>query len=162
MPVSPHLAFVVAFVVAVSACMTTGPSCGPSEAIVERVVDGDTIVVAGARWIRYLGVDAPEATGGHHDCYGSQATQFNADRVLGKSVALDYRARCQDDYGRTLAYVTVLGQDLSRVLVERGYACALHIPPDGDDRADEFAALEAAARSAGRGLWSACDPIPCN
>jgi len=48
------------------------------------------------------------------------------------------------------------------LLVERGYACVLHIPPDGDDRAAEFTALEAAARAAHRGLWGACDPIPCN
>jgi micrococcal nuclease len=69
--------------------------------------------------------------------------------------------QCQDTFGRTLAYVAVDGQDVNKLLVERGYACVLHIPPDGDSRAAEFEALETAARTARRGLWGACDPIPC-
>ena len=137
------------------------PRCGPSAAVIDRVIDGDTIVAGGVK-IRYLLVNAPETTDGHADCYGSNAAQFNADLVLGKTVELDYDSGCQDRYGRTLAYVSVGGQDVNRLLVERGYACVLHIPPDGDDRADEFTAAQATARAARRGLWGACDPIPCN
>jgi micrococcal nuclease len=137
------------------------PACGSGQATVERVIDGDTIVVTGGVRVRYLLADAPEiASGG--DCYGANAAQFNADLVLGRRVELGYDTACQDMFGRTLAYVTVDGQDVSRLLVERGYACVLHIPPDGDARADEFRALEAAARAARRGLWGACDPVPCH
>lgn len=157
--VSCVAAFVASFV-ALAAC--GGPSCGPSEATVERVIDGDTIVVSGDVTIRYLLVDAPEITGGRSDCYGANAAQFNTDLVLGKAVQLGYDAACQDRFGRTLAYVTVDGQDVNRLLVERGYACVLHVPPDGDARASEFEALEMTARAARRGLWGACDPIPCN
>jgi micrococcal nuclease len=139
-----------------------GDSCGAREASVERVIDGDTIVVSGAVKIRYLLVNAPEITNGYDDCYGANAAQFNTDLVLGKTVQLAYDTECQDMFGRTLAYVTVDGQDVNRLLIERGYACVLHIPPDGDARASEFEAVEAAARTAGRGLWGACDPIPCN
>jgi micrococcal nuclease len=145
-----------------AACGDGGSPCGPHEAIVERVIDGDTIALPGDIRIRYLLVNAPETTNGHADCYGAHAAQFNTDLVLGKTVQLDYDARCQDMFGRTLAYVTVDGQDVNRVLIERGYACVLHIPPDGDARADEFKALEIAAKAAQRGLWGACDPIPCN
>lgn len=137
------------------------PGCGPREAVVDRVIDGDTIVAGGVK-VRYLLVNAPETTGGHADCYGANAAQFNTDLVLGKTVQLDYDVACQDMFGRTLAYVTVAGQDVSRLLIERGYACVLHIPPDGDARADELLAVQAAARTARRGLWGACDPIPCN
>lgn len=137
------------------------PVCGPREAVVDRVIDGDTIIAGGVT-IRYLLVNAPEVTGGHADCYGANAARFNTDLVLGKTVQLDYDVVCQDMFGRTLAYVTVDGQDVSRLLLERGYACVLHIPPDGDARADELTAVQAAARSARRGLWGACDPIPCN
>jgi micrococcal nuclease len=137
------------------------PACGPREAVVDRVIDGDTIVAGGVT-IRYLLVDAPEATGGRADCYGGNAAQFNADLVLGKTVELDYDVSCRDRFGRTLAYVTVGGRDVNRLLIERGYACVLHIPPDGDDRAGELEAVQAAARSARRGLWGACAPIPCN
>jgi micrococcal nuclease len=140
---------------------TGEPPCGPLEATVDRVIDGDTIVAGGAR-IRYLLVDAPEATTSPAACYGANAAQFNADLVLGKTVRLTYDTVCQDGFGRTLAYVTASGQDVSRLLIERGFACVLHIPPDGDARADEFEAVQAEARRARRGLWGACEPIPCN
>jgi micrococcal nuclease len=142
-------------------CHADGAACGPSEAIVERVIDGDTIVVTGDLKVRYLLVDAPEITDGRHDCYGANAAQFNSDLVLGKPVALDYDTVCDDRFGRTLAYVRVGGADVSRLLLERGYACVLHIPPDGDARAAELGAVEAAAKRERRGLWGACDPIPC-
>lgn len=145
-----------------AACNTPGSECGARDATVLRVIDGDTIVLPGDIRVRYLLVNAPETTNGHDDCYGANASQFNTDLVLGKTVRLDYGSQCQDPFGRTLAYVTVDGQDVNRLMIERGYACVLHIPPDGDARADEFQALEAAARAARRGLWGACDPIPCN
>jgi micrococcal nuclease len=155
------VALMVSGIAVPAGCTDRGAACGMQQATVERVIDGDTIVVSGGVRIRYLLVDAPETTNGHDDCYGSNAAQFNADLVLGKTVQLDHDVECQDSFGRTLAYVTVDGQDVNRLLVERGYACVLHIPPDGDARAAEFQGLESAARIARRGLWGACDPIPC-
>jgi micrococcal nuclease len=164
--VATRLAIIGAGVGALGACSDAAPGgyarCGPREAIVERVIDGDTIVLPGDVRIRYLLVNAPETTGGRDDCYGARAAQFNADLVLGKTVQLTYDAACQDLFGRTLAYVTVDGEDVNQLLIERGYACVLHIPPDGDARAAELKALQTAARAARRGLWAACDPIPCN
>lgn len=136
------------------------PSCGPHDAVVDRVIDGDTIV-AGGLTVRYLLVDTPEITGDHPGCYGEAAARFNADLVLGKTVELDHDAACEDRFGRTLAYVRAGGRDVNRLLVERGYACVLHIPPAGDARAAEFQAAEAAASRARLGLWGACDPVPC-
>jgi micrococcal nuclease len=147
---------------ALAACSEPGnPSCGPRTAHVERVIDGDTIVVAGDLHIRYLLVDAPEISDGHAACYGDRAARLNADLVLGRTVDLSYEPACEDRFGRTLAYVTVDGVDVNRLLVERGYACVLHIPPDGDARAGELEAVQATARAARRGLWGACDPAPC-
>ena len=152
----------VALVMALAACSNSGSDCGPTEAKVARVVDGDTIELEGGTKIRYLMVNTPETTGGKNDCYGQNAVTFNTDLVLGKTVSLRYDVECTDRYDRTLAYVTVGGQEVNTLLVERGFACVLHIPPNGDDRADEFAGLQAAAKAAKRGLWGACDPIPCN
>lgn len=148
---------------ALGACEGGGGSrCGPTEAEVARVIDGDTIELAGGERVRYLMVNTPETTGGKDECYGANAVTFNTDLVLGKTVALRHDAECEDAFGRTLAYVTVNGQEVNTLMIERGYACVLHIPPNGDDRAGEFDALEDAARAARRGLWGACDPIPCN
>jgi micrococcal nuclease len=166
MPVAAHRRLwpvgSLAALAALAACSDSGASCGPGEAMVERVIDGDTILLAGDLKVRYLLVDAPETTNGRTDCYGANAARFNADLVLGKTVQLTYDVQCQDRFGRALAYVTLVGQDVNRLLIERGYACLLHIPPDGDARAEELAAVQAEARAAGRGLWSACDPIPCH
>jgi micrococcal nuclease len=130
--------------------------------MVTRVIDGDTIELAGGTKIRYLLVNASEITNGHNDCFGSNAAQFNSDLVLGKTVQLSYDVECTDRFGRTLAYVSVGGQEVNSLMIQRGYACVLHIPPDGDARAQEFKALEAEAKAAMRGLWGVCNPIPCN
>lgn len=140
----------------------SGSSCGPSSGTVTRVIDGDTIELESGVKIRYLMVNAPETTNGHNDCYGQNAATFNSDLVKGKTVDLSYDVQCEDMYGRTLAYVSVGGQEVNSLMLERGYACLLHIPPDGDDRLDEFKAIESAAKAANRGLWGACNPIPCN
>lgn len=126
--------------------------CGASEGEVARVIDGDTVVLSDGRTVRYLLVDAPEADA----CFGATATRANSALVLGQRVALAYDEVCADRYGRTLAYVQVGAVDASRWLIERGYGCVLYIPPDGSERVDELRAVEAEARAAGRGAWSAC------
>jgi micrococcal nuclease len=154
----------LAIVVATAAACGGSKSsdCGPSEGVVMRVIDGDTVVLESGVKIRYLMMNAPETTNGHNDCYGSNATTFNSDLVLNKTVQLAYDVQCEDMFGRTLAYISVDGMEVNSLMVERGFACVLHIPPNGNDRADEFNALQAAAKAANRGLWGACDPIPCN
>lgn len=140
-----------------------GSVCGPTSGTVARIIDGDTIELATGERLRYLLVDTPESTGGATDCYGAQARTFNTDLVSGKTVTIAYdEAACTDRFGRTLAYVTVDGQEVNRVLVERGYACVLHIPPAGDDRVEEFEDLELRARTQGRGMWSACAVVTCD
>ncbi|MDX2088554.1 MAG: thermonuclease family protein [Kofleriaceae bacterium] len=145
-----------------AACGEPTSPCGPTSAVVARVVDGDTIDLESGERIRYLMVNTPETTGGKNECYGANAVQFNKDLVEGKAIELEYDEKCTDRFDRTLAYVRVNGQEVNTLMLERGYACLLHIPPNGDDRADEFEALEDAAKAAKRGLWGTCDPIPCN
>jgi len=139
-------------------------------ATVTRVVDGDTIHVSSRGFdttVRLLGIDTPETKRPETvvECGGPAASR-RAEHLLrpGQPVTLvtDPTQATRDRFGRLLAYVSIQGREVNRLLVERGYACVLHIPPDGDARADEFTALETAAKAARRGLWGACDPIPCN
>ena len=139
-----------------------GPNCGPSEATVTSVVDGDTIELDSGERVRYLMIDTPESTGGATDCFGQNARQFNSDLVLGKRVSLDYDQECEDQFGRLLAYVSVDGVEVNSLMVERGYACVLHIPPNGTARVDEFNLLEAVARTEGRGMWGLCQEVTCD
>ncbi|NJK30966.1 MAG: thermonuclease [Deltaproteobacteria bacterium] len=149
------------FVLACDPSSDPGSQCGPSTAIVTAVVDGDTIDLDSGERVRYLMIDAPESTT-EVECWGNEAKQANADLVAGQRVELRYDRECEDDYGRLLAYVLLEGKEINRVLVERGHACVLHIPPNGDDVASEYESLEYAAEMLGKGLWAACDPNPCN
>lgn len=143
------------------ACAPSGPEqCGPSEAVVKRVIDGDTIELASGERIRYLMIDTPESTT-EHECWGEESKLANRDLVEGRTIKLRYDLQCEDDYGRLLAYVELSGQEINRVMVERGHACVLEIPPNGEAVADEYRDLEYAAEQLGKGLWAVCDPIPC-
>lgn len=139
----------------------SGTSCGPSRERVTRVIDGDTVVLSSGERVRYLLVDTPEITNGKNECFGNEASDFNRALVLGRDVELRYDQECRDRYGRLLAYVSVAEGEVDSLLVERGFACVLHIPPNGRDRVSEFEALEARAKAEGRGLWGACSPAPC-
>ena len=143
-------------VAAALGCGSGTPPCGPSHGVVAEAIDGDTIVLASGEHVRYLLVNTPETTSGKLDCYGPEATDFNRALVTGKEVALTYDTECKDRYGRLLAYVTVDGRDVNALLVERGYACVLFIPPDGQARKAQFDALAAQAKTDKRGLWGAC------
>jgi micrococcal nuclease len=145
-----------------SACGNGGSECGPTKGVVAQVIDGDTIDLASGERIRYLMIDTPEITGATNDCFGIEARDFNRDLVLGKEIELEYDVECTDRFGRLLAYVSVDGREINSLLVERGYACALYIPPNGEDRRTEFENLEAAAMAGNRGMWGACMEVACN
>lgn len=138
-----------------------GGRCGPAAGRVADVIDGDTIRLESGERIRYLLVDTPEDTT-EVECFGPEATRFNADLVGGAAIDLTYDQECTDDYDRVLAYVAVEGREVNSLLVERGFGCALYIPPNGDDRREEFESLEAEARADRRGLWAACPENPCD
>ena len=152
-----------------TACETEEPpDCGPTEAKVVRVIDGDTIEIDatdpdGAPYhVRYLLVDTPE-TFGTVECYGPEAKEFNRSVVEGKTVQLSYDEECTDRYGRLLAYIDLDGRSINELLVERGFACVLHIPPNGADRVDEYRAIEDQAQAGLVGLWGECVGVeaPC-
>lgn len=129
-------------------------------ATVARVIDGDTIELTDGRRVRYLMIDTPESTT-EVECYGPEAKDFNVALVDGKSITMTFDVEREDQFGRLLAYVSVDGVEINPVIIERGYGCVLHIPPNGDDRVAEFDELELRARTLGRGLWTACTPRPC-
>jgi micrococcal nuclease len=165
---------VVAALVALAApaggCGRASPAAGPPapgvalpagvDTTVQRVVDGDTIVVAGGHRVRLIGLDTPETKDPRKpvQCYGKEASAFLTS-VLPKGIGVrlvgDVEAR--DVYDRTLAYAYRLpdGMFVNAELVRRGYAHVLTIPPNVA-HTDELVALAGEARQAKRGLWSVC------
>lgn len=130
---------------------------------VVRVIDGDTIVarVNGTEErIRLIGVDTPETKDPRKpvQCFGEEASRFTSQMLApGTTIRLERDVEERDNYDRLLAYVYRLDDDvfINRELVAQGYAQPLTIAPNVTF-ADEFTALAAEARDAGRGLWGAC------
>ena len=150
----------LALVCVLAGCPDSGDRCGPASGTVARVLDGDTIELESGEKIRYLMIDTPEV-GNNLECYGEEAKQLNSELVAGKEVNLQYDVECTDRFDRLLAYVSVGDREINSLMVERGYACVLHISPNGDERKNEFDSLESLARQADRGLWGACATKPC-
>ena len=140
------------------AASSEGPPAG-SPGRVTRLVDGDTLWVSGVK-VRLIGMDTPEThrPGTPVQCFGQAASRRMAALLpVGTRVRLVYDLGRLDRYGRTLAYVYRVADGLfvNAQLVREGYAKALTIPPDTAHHS-EFEALEAQARRAGLGRWSAC------
>ena len=72
-----------------------------TQARVVRVIDGDTIVLAGGERVRLIGVDAPEL--GRPGA--NEATQFTREKVEGRTVWLEPDGADRDRHGRLRRYV---------------------------------------------------------
>jgi micrococcal nuclease len=120
---------------------------------VTKHTDGDTLWLSGIGKVRLIGVDTPEVYGGV-ECYGREASAFVERTVpLGSEVRYRLGVEERDRYGRALAYVWLRdGRFLNRLLVARGYAQPLTVPPNVEYE-DLFVQAAARAREAGRGLW---------
>ncbi len=128
------------------------------EARVERVVDGDTLVVRiGDReeTVRLIGIDTPEAS--PPECGNRAATRALTDLADGRYVELvtDSSQDERDRYGRLLRYVEVNDQDAGEEVLRRGWA-RVYVYADEFARVDDYRAAARAAGRAGRGLSSVC------
>ena len=127
-----------------------------SAQLVTRVVDGDTIVVAGVGTIRLIGVDTPETVDPRRPVqyFGKQASEFTRRMAQDKVVRLEFDAQRKDKYQRTLAYAFFPdGTFLNAEIVKQGYGHAYVKYPF--KYLDQFRGYEQEAREAGRGLWGA-------
>ena len=122
--------------------------------LVERVVDGDTIIVQGIGRVRLIGVDTPETVHPNRpvEFFGKEASAFTRRMLEGKRVRLEYDQERQDRYGRTLAYVYLAdGTFANAEIIRRGYGHAYTRFPFR--HMESFRQFEREARSNRRGLW---------
>lgn len=131
-----------------------------ANAVVTRVVDGDTIEVryrGRTITVRLIGIDTPEtvAPGQPVECYGPAASAFTERELEGRRVRLEFDVERIDRYGRTLAYVWRGGELFNETLVRRGYAVVTTYPPNVR-YVERFLAAQRAARSHERGVWGVC------
>ena len=147
--------FWVALVIGPQAWGADRPDDAPEGATrhqVERVTDGDTIVLDNGARVRLHAIDAPE----RDQPFGSQATAA-LDYMVGGSV---YVVEVDTDrYGRTVGqlYHAKEGYDINASMVCAGLAWWYErYAKDSELLRD----CELDARGAGKGLWSDPEPVP--
>jgi micrococcal nuclease len=135
----------------------------PPNAVVELVVDGDTIDVTidgDTERVRLIGIDTPETKKPDTpvECFGPEATAFTQSLLTpGTPVRLERDVVGRDDYGRLLAYVYRTSDSIlvNYEIVRQGYATPLTIAPNSA-YADRFVEAARAAERDDAGLWSSC------
>jgi len=101
--------------------------------VVERIIDGDTIVVENNTHVRLLGINTPEKG----EFYYSGAKEFLEELIFNKTVKLEYGREKYDKYDRTLAYVFLENKNINLKLVEKGFA-NFYFPSGKDKYYDYF------------------------
>jgi micrococcal nuclease len=123
---------------------------------VDRVIDGDTLVLEGEQHVRLLGIQAPERARKERpaDPFAKKSKHALVQMVEGQPLRLVFDQTKKDRYGRWLAHLyTSSGQWVQGELVRHGMARIYSFP---DNRANVHALLEleVEARNARLGLWS--------
>lgn len=143
------------------------------KAVVERVVDGDTVCVVldgqeQETKVRLIGVNTPESVSSNEtkNCEeGKQASEYTKSILSpGKVVYLEYDKEQTDKYDRTLAYIwlqdgveTTSTEDIRKYmfnvkLLLDGQAEAMTVAPNNKYE-KEFKAFEQEAKNSQTGFW---------
>ncbi len=137
-------------------CGSSGDS-EPTNAVVARAGDGDTLDLRSGERVRLVQIDAPEL--GEGECYAraalrelEQLAPSGAEVELERDSSLDN----VDRFGRTLRYVHIEDTIVNVELVRRGAATPYFFRGERGRYADELLDAVADARSEGRGVWAAC------
>lgn len=116
---------------------------------IERVADGDTVLLTNGQKVRYIGIDTPERGKPYYD----EATETNRSLAEGKTVRLELDKRETDRYGRTLAYIYVGDTFVNAEIIGKGYARSYSYLPNMKYN-DVFAKAERNAKKKGFGIWA--------
>ena len=136
---------------------------------VERVVDGDTLLLTNGEKVRLIGIDAPESKPNPRAekqaamegkdlkniiLMGEEATKFVRSFVKpGDEVRIEFDVEKRDRYGRLLGYIYLPdGRMINEEIVRAGYASLLTHPPNVKYQ-NRFLRAYKEARENRRGLW---------
>lgn len=131
-------------------------------AVVQSVVDGDTLVLENGDVVRLVGIQTPELSHGRVGATDQPMAMAAKDALgqiaLGKKIRLELSGRRRDRYGRLLAHLFVADEEgdggwIQGQLLARGLA---HVYSFADNRARiaKMLVLERIARAEKRGIWA--------
>ncbi len=135
------------------------PVTTPGTYRVQRVIDGDTLLLDGGTRVRLIGIDAPETTSADRrpGPPALEAAEFARRAVEGRDVRVELDRERLDRYGRTLAYVYADAVLLNEEIIRAGFSRAETRFPFRTDMQRRFRSAESEARAAGRGMWLRVD-----
>ena len=123
---------------------------------VVKVADGDTFTIETGEKVRLIGVDTPESvspSAAKNVPFGKEVSEYVKEQLLDKQVRLEFDTQRADRYGRLLAYVYLEdGTFLNELLVEKGYARVMTVPPNVAYQ-EVFLKAEEGAKESGTGVW---------
>lgn len=115
---------------------------------VSEVIDGDTIKLSNNKFVRLIGINAPEVD---EPCY-KEAREKLIKLVKGKTVRLESDVKNKDSYGRLLRYVYVDNLFVNSEMIRLGYAKVDEFKPN-IRYSSLFLEMEDKARRANRCIW---------
>jgi len=123
---------------------------------IERVIDGDTFLLASNARVRLIGVDTPETVKHNHpvEPWGPEATAFTKQFLAGGQVRLQFDRERVDHYGRFLAYAWVEDRMLNEELIREGLGTAQTGFPYSAAMKTRFRRAQEEAQEARRAIWS--------
>ena len=124
--------------------------------IVQRVVDGDTLLLSNGTRVRLFGVDTLETKHPTKPIHplGVLAAHFTRKHVEGKEVRLQFDRERRDQYNRVLAYVFIDDWFLNEELIRNGYSKAEVHFPYSNLMKKRFMQAQADAKKLQKGMWN--------
>jgi micrococcal nuclease len=125
---------------------------------VERVVDGDTLVIEGGVRVRLIGVDTPESAipDVPPEPLGPEASEFTRRFVASarNRLRLTFDREPYDRHGRRLAWAWNGDTLLNEELVRAGFSRAVTVHPYSEPMKDRLRAVEREAKRSKLGIWN--------
>jgi|SRR5579872_1608907 len=130
-----------------------------AQVLVQRVVDGDTLLLADHTRVRLIGVDTPETKRPNTpvEPFGPEASEFTREHVEGRIVRLEFDKERHDKYERVLAYVYLGDWFLNEELIRAGLGRAITSHPYSESMKRRFRAAQHQAQREHLGIWSRPD-----
>jgi micrococcal nuclease len=122
---------------------------------VERVIDGDTLLLVDQMRVRLLGINTPELErdGKPAEPWADESKAWLTQQLEGELVRLEFDIERFDQYDRTLAYVYLEDVLINEEIIRQGFSRAETRYPFSDRMKRKFRRAEELAREDRRGIW---------